>query len=40
MRFVSDDGRDERWTFGDMRRLTDRTASLRGWGSAGGTGWP
>ncbi|HEV3399503.1 MAG TPA: hypothetical protein VG693_09455, partial [Actinomycetes bacterium] len=26
MRFVSDEGRDERWTFGDMRRLTDRTA--------------
>jgi acetyl-CoA synthetase len=33
MRFVSDDGRDERWTFGDMRRLTDRTANaLRGLG--------
>jgi acetyl-CoA synthetase len=27
MRFVSDEGRDERWTFGDMRRLTDRTAN-------------
>src|SRR5918999_999925 len=33
MRFVSDEGRDERWTFGDMRRLTDRTANtLRGLG--------
>jgi acetyl-CoA synthetase len=33
MRFVSDDGRDERWTFGDVRRLTDRTANaLRGLG--------
>src|ERR687894_958303 len=31
MRFVSDEGRDERWTFGDVRRLTDRTANtLRG----------
>ena len=41
MRFVSDDGRDERWTFGDMRRLTDRTAnSLRGLGVGRGTGWP
>ncbi|HYT26167.1 MAG TPA: acyl-CoA synthetase [Actinomycetota bacterium] len=28
MRFVSDDGRDERWTFGDVRRLTDRAANL------------
>jgi acetyl-CoA synthetase len=27
MRFVSDEGRDERWSFGDMRRLTDRTAN-------------
>ena len=27
MRFVSDEGRDERWTFGDVRRLTDRTAN-------------
>src|SRR5919202_4352415 len=27
MRFVSDDGRDERWSFGDIRRLTDRTAN-------------
>ena len=27
MRFVSDEGRDERWTFGDIRRLTDRTAN-------------
>src|ERR687897_646140 len=33
MRFVSDEGRDERWSFGDMRRLTDRTANtLRGLG--------
>jgi AMP-binding enzyme len=33
MHFVSDDGRDEHWTFGDMRRLTDRTANaLRGLG--------
>src|ERR671910_247810 len=33
MRFVSDEGRDERWTFGDVRRLTDRTANtLRGLG--------
>jgi acetyl-CoA synthetase len=33
MRFVSDDGRDERWTFGDIRRLTDRTANaFRGLG--------
>src|SRR4029453_19004191 len=33
MRFVSDEGRDERWTFGEMRRLTDRTANtLRGLG--------
>jgi acetyl-CoA synthetase len=33
MRFVSDGGRDERWTFGDMQRLTDRTANaLRGLG--------
>jgi len=33
MRYVSDDGRDEHWTFGDMRRLTDRTANaLRGLG--------
>src|ERR687898_1963119 len=33
MHFVSDEGRDERWTFGDMRRLTDRTANtLRGLG--------
>ena len=23
MRFVSDEGRDERWSFGDVRRLTD-----------------
>ena len=28
MRFVSDGGRDERWTFGDMQRLTNRTANL------------
>ncbi|HET9292008.1 MAG TPA: AMP-binding protein, partial [Actinomycetes bacterium] len=27
MHFVSDEGRDEHWTFGDMRRLTDRTAN-------------
>jgi acetyl-CoA synthetase len=33
MHFVSDDGRDEHWTFGDMRRLTDRTANaFRGLG--------
>ena len=33
MRFVSDEGRDERWSFGDIRRLTDRTANtLRGLG--------
>ena len=33
MHFVSDEGRDERWSFGDMRRLTDRTANtLRGLG--------
>jgi acetyl-CoA synthetase len=33
MRYVTDDGRDERWSFGDMRRLTDRTANaLRGLG--------
>jgi acetyl-CoA synthetase len=33
MHYVSDDGRDEHWTFGDMRRLTDRTANaLRGLG--------
>jgi acetyl-CoA synthetase len=33
MRFVSDEGRNERWTFGEMRRLTDRTANtLRGLG--------
>jgi acetyl-CoA synthetase len=33
MRYVADDGRDERWTFGDMRRLTDRTANaFRGLG--------
>src|SRR4029450_10757953 len=32
-RFVSDEGRDERWTFGEMRRLTDRTTNtLRGLG--------
>src|SRR5262245_20666884 len=37
MRFVSDDGGDERWTFGDMRRLTDRTANtLRELGVARG----
>src|SRR5919109_2719587 len=37
MHFVSDDGRDERWTFGDMRRLTDRTANpLRALGVAKG----
>ena len=37
MRFVSDEGRDERWTFGDMRRLTDRTANtLRELGVAKG----
>src|SRR5829696_7831188 len=27
MHFVSDEGRDERWSFGDVRRLTDRTAN-------------
>jgi acyl-CoA synthetase (AMP-forming)/AMP-acid ligase II len=27
MHFVSDEGRDEHWTFGEMRRLTDRTAN-------------
>src|SRR5918995_3968222 len=27
MHFVSDEGRDEHWSFGDMRRLTDRTAN-------------
>jgi acetyl-CoA synthetase len=27
MRFVSDEGRDEHWTFGDLQRLTDRTAN-------------
>ena len=27
MHFLSDEGRDERWSFGDMRRLTDRTAN-------------
>src|ERR671924_1307853 len=33
MRFVSDDGRDEHWSFGEMRQLTDRTANaLRGLG--------
>jgi acetyl-CoA synthetase len=33
MRFVSDEGRHERWSFGDLRRLTDRTANaLRGLG--------
>src|ERR687891_2666998 len=33
MHFVSDDGRDEHWSYGDMRRLTDRTANtLRGLG--------
>jgi acetyl-CoA synthetase len=33
MRYVSDDGREERYTFGDMRQLTDRTANaLRGLG--------
>ncbi|HEV8426064.1 MAG TPA: acyl-CoA synthetase [Actinomycetes bacterium] len=33
MRFVSDEGRDERWTFGDLQRLTNRTANaLRGLG--------
>src|SRR4029453_6546931 len=33
MRFVSDEGRDERWTFGDIRQLTDRMANaLRGLG--------
>jgi acetyl-CoA synthetase len=33
MRYVSDDGRDERWTFGDMQKLTNRTANaLRGLG--------
>jgi acetyl-CoA synthetase len=33
MHFVSDEGRDEHWTFGDMRRLTDRTANaFRGLG--------
>ena len=37
MHFVSDEGRDERWSFGDMRRLTDRTANtLRQLGVAGG----
>ncbi|HWD44191.1 MAG TPA: acyl-CoA synthetase, partial [Actinomycetota bacterium] len=37
MRFVSDEGRDERWTFGEIRRLTDRTANtLRGLGVAKG----
>jgi acetyl-CoA synthetase len=33
MRYLSDDGRDERWTFGDLQRLTNRTANaLRGLG--------
>jgi len=33
MRFVSDDGRDERWTFGDVQALTNRVANaLRGLG--------
>src|SRR5829696_5602140 len=27
MHFVSDEGRDEHWSFGDIRRLTDRTAN-------------
>src|SRR4029453_10330860 len=37
MHFVSDEGRDERWSFGDMRRLTDRTANtLRQLGVAKG----
>jgi len=27
MRFVSDDGRDERWTFGDVQALTNRVAN-------------
>src|SRR4029434_3911611 len=37
MHFVSDGGRDERWSFGDMRRLTDRTANtLRQLGVAKG----
>ncbi|HEY4728496.1 MAG TPA: AMP-binding protein, partial [Actinomycetes bacterium] len=37
MHFVSDEGRDEHWTFGDMRRLTDRTANtLRQLGVAKG----
>src|SRR6266536_1266257 len=33
MRYLSDDGRDERWTFGDLQKLTNRTANaLRGLG--------
>src|SRR4029453_5294064 len=37
LHFLSDGGRDERWSFGDMRRLTDRTANtLRQLGVAKG----
>jgi acyl-CoA synthetase (AMP-forming)/AMP-acid ligase II len=33
MHYVADDGRDEHWTFGEMRQLTDRAANaLRGLG--------